>query len=562
MALLVISFLAGALTVLAPCILPLLPVVIGGAAAGVRRRTAPFWIIGSLALSIILFTYLLKASTALLTIPPAFWTYFSGGILFFFGLTLLFPALWEKIPGINRLSAKSNIMLGQGAQRRSIWGDVIVGASLGPIFSTCSPTYFVILANVLPESFARGTIYLLSYVLGLSLVLLAIAFLGQRLAGRLGKAADPHGWLKRGLGVLFVILGALIALGYEKKLEVAILDAGYFDVTKIEQRLLKSAETASETDKKKVSGAPRYQEITSPSGFINTDAIRIGDLIGKKVVLVDIWTYSCINCQRTLPYLNAWYDKYRDQGLEIIGVHSPEFAFERDINNVRKAVETYGIKYPVVLDNDFGTWRAYGNQYWPRKYLIDINGDIVYDHAGEGAYDETEQKIQELLQERKAVLGMNEVISTDMTRPADAVGVDFVRIASPETYFGSARNNLYSNRLQKLTGKQTLTLPQAEELKANQLYLVGDWDISEEYSQSLTAGATVVYRYNAKSVYMVAEADQEVNVRVKKDGVLVRTVMVKDSTLYTLIEDNEYGAHEMVLEIMSPGLRAYTFTFG
>src|SRR3989344_6905350 len=132
------------------------------------------------------------------------------------------------------------------------------------------------------------------------------------------------------------------------------------------------------------------KEISTPDGFINTDAISIANLIGKNVILIDFWTYSCINCQRTLPYLNAWYEKYADQGLEIIGIHTPEFDFEKEYANVEKAIEKFGIKYPVVLDNDYSTWQAYKNQYWPRKYLIDIDGFVVYDHIGEGGYDETE----------------------------------------------------------------------------------------------------------------------------------------------------------------------------
>ena len=155
------------------------------------------------------------------------------------------------------------------------------------------------------------------------------------------------------------------------------------------------------------SGGVRYQEIVGPSGFVNTDGITIRELIGQKIVLVDFMTYSCINCQRTFPYLNAWYGKYKDQGLEIIGIHTPEFAFEKDIDNVREAMKHFGISYPVVLDNDYATWNAYGNRYWPRKYLIDIQGNVVYDHIGEGDYEETEMKIRELLEERAQVLGEN-----------------------------------------------------------------------------------------------------------------------------------------------------------
>ncbi len=237
MTFLVVSFFAGILTILAPCILPLLPVVIGSSASS-RSKATPYLVVGSLALSIIVFTYLLKASTAFIMIPPYVWTYLSGGILFLFGLTLVLPSLWEYVPGIQGLSLGSNKLLGKGFQKKSFWGDILIGASLGPIFSTCSPTYFIILASVLPASFFLGSIYLLAYVVGLSLVLLLVALIGERLTQNLSFLADPQGWFKRGIGFLFIILGIAIAFGYEKRLEVAILDSGYFDITKIEQLLL------------------------------------------------------------------------------------------------------------------------------------------------------------------------------------------------------------------------------------------------------------------------------------------------------------------------------------
>jgi cytochrome c biogenesis protein CcdA len=237
MTLFIISFIAGVLTVLAPCILPLLPVVVG-ASATTRSRLAPYVVVGSLAVSIIAFTYLLKASTAFIMVPPEVWTYFSGGVLIFFGLVLVFPALWERLPGVARLSARSNQLVGTGYQKQNFAGDALIGAALGPIFSTCSPTYFVILASVLPASFALGTLYLLAYVAGLSLVLLLIALLGQRFVGRLSAFSDSRGFFKRAIGVLFILLGLFIATGYEKKLETAILDSGFFDITRIEQFLL------------------------------------------------------------------------------------------------------------------------------------------------------------------------------------------------------------------------------------------------------------------------------------------------------------------------------------
>lgn len=234
---LIVSFVAGVLTVLAPCILPLLPVVIGSSLSG-RSRFTPYIVVGSLALSIIIFTFLLKASTVFIMIPPLFWSYLSGGILVFFGLSLLFPTLWEHVPGMAKLSADSNKLVGSGYQRKSFWGDALIGAALGPVFSTCSPTYFVILASVLPASFILGTTYLLAYVVGLSLMLLLIAFLGQRFTNTLTGISNPQGYFKRGVGILFIVLGVLIITGYEKKLETYILTSGYFDITKVEQLLL------------------------------------------------------------------------------------------------------------------------------------------------------------------------------------------------------------------------------------------------------------------------------------------------------------------------------------
>lgn len=237
MTFLVVSFIAGLLTVLAPCILPLLPVVIGSSASG-RSRATPYIVVASLAASVIVFTYLLKVSSAFIMVPPSFWTYLSGGILVLFGLVLLFPALWENLPGLAKLSAGSNRLVGAGYQKKSFWGDVLIGAALGPVFSTCSPTYFVILASVLPVSFVLGTTYILAYVFGLSLVLLLIALLGQRFADSLGNLSDPKSYFKRAIGILFIFVGIFVITGLDKKLQTTILDNGYFDVTKVENALL------------------------------------------------------------------------------------------------------------------------------------------------------------------------------------------------------------------------------------------------------------------------------------------------------------------------------------
>lgn len=235
---LLIALVAGALTVLAPCILPLIPVVIG-TGVGARSRWTPYIVIGSLSVSIIIFTYLLKASTLLIDIPTSVWSYLSGGILVGFGLVLTFPGLWSKVPGVNKLSRQSNQLVGSGHQQKSFWGDVTIGAALGPVFSSCSPTYFVILAAVLPESFFVGTVYLLGYIFGLAAILLLIVWLGQRILGRLIVLSDDKGWFKRGLGVAFVFLGIAIIIGWDKNFEAFILDQGFLDgVIQIENQLL------------------------------------------------------------------------------------------------------------------------------------------------------------------------------------------------------------------------------------------------------------------------------------------------------------------------------------
>jgi len=186
------------------------------------------------------------------------------------------------------------------------------------------------------------------------------------------------------------------------------------------------------------------KEVSTPDGFINVDGITVADQIGKNIVLIDFWTYSCINCQRTLPFLNSWYKKYGDMGLTIIGVHTPEFEFEKEYDNVARAVEKFGVEYPVVLDNDYSTWTAYKNRYWPRKYLIDIDGFIVYDHIGEGAYEETEAKIVELLNERNQRLGESSVSVGDSTA-VNIDEVDFTKVGSPEMYFGFSRIEYIAN---------------------------------------------------------------------------------------------------------------------
>jgi len=302
------------------------------------------------------------------------------------------------------------------------------------------------------------------------------------------------------------------------------------------------------------------KEITDPSGFINTDGmpILLSDYIGKKVILLDFWTYSCINCQRTVPYLEAWYQKYKDEGLVVIGIHTPEFAFEKIYANVAAAVQRLGITFPVVMDNDYGTWNAYDNHYWPHKYLIDIDGYVTYDQIGEGNYAEDEQAIQKALQERAQVLNTGQTISGGLVNPSNAV--TDIEAGSPETYFGSARNEYLGNGTQGVSGVQTFTMPQNE--TSNMLYLSGTWDVESEYAQTTSDTAEIEYTYSAKDMYFVAGALTPVTVDVIQDGTKVNTITVSTNKLYTLVQNPTAGLHTIKLEVQGKGLQAYTFTFG
>lgn len=376
--------------------------------------------------------------------------------------------------------------------------------------------------------------------------------------------------MKKNLPVIVLVLVTVIIIGSIAYLESKKSSKGTF--VSNGEKIVVDLDSNSRLEAK----AKQYdtaQEIVSPAGFINTNGeeIKIKDLIGKKVILVDFWTYSCINCQRTLPYITSWYEKYKNQGLEIVGIHTPEFEFEKDINNVKAAVEKWGIDYPVVLDNDYGTWRNYNNRYWPRKYIIDIDGFIVYDHIGEGGYEETEQVIQTLLKERMQVLDEEGEVSSGVVYPEGVEELDTQNSRSPETYFGALRNiNLGSGEKGRV-GTQDFSLPLST--VRDVLYLDGRWDVQGEYAKNLEAGTKIVFKYKAAKVFMVASADEEVGLEILVDGeevgdlagsdVVDGVVNVKNDQLYRLIEDPTGNAvHTLEIIVTKPGLQAFTFTFG
>jgi len=346
-------------------------------------------------------------------------------------------------------------------------------------------------------------------------------------------------------------------------------DASSSDTMSPEQKTSMSAlQAIASADVK--AGYKRAPALTNPTGFINTEKFALSDLVGKKVVLLDFWTYSCINCIRTIPYLNAWYEKYHDAGLEIVGVHTPEFEFEKQYDNVKAAVEKFGIKYPVVLDSNYGTWTAYSNLYWPHEYLIDLAGYIVHDHIGEGGYAETEAEIQKLLAERAKALdtSMNALATSSVVIPSENVSIG----QSPETYFGAARNSYLGNGERGTVGVQTLTTPASFSL--NTLYLDGTWDFEKEYAMNESAKAKIFFKYRSAKVFLVGDALEGVAITVLRDGkpidasvagsdVVNGKVNVKESRLYNIVNDKAgSGEHTLELLIENSGLHAYTFTFG
>lgn len=325
-------------------------------------------------------------------------------------------------------------------------------------------------------------------------------------------------------------------------------------------------------DKSQFRKAPEFKGITS---YINTNQTKLSDLKGK-VVLVDFWTYSCINCIRTLPYLVDWNQKYSDKGLVIVGVHSPEFEFEKNIDNVKQAVARFGIKYPVLLDNDHGTWNAYQNSYWPRKYLVDSDGYIRYDHIGEGGYAETENAIRNLLAERSNQKGL-EISNLNQTKliVSGTPSVDFNQIKTPELYFGYQYARAQLGNIEGFNPEKTVnyTIPSSN-LDTNVIYLQGLWKNNPDNMELVGPDGKITLVYSAKSVNIVAGGKGQVTVREDGKGVQTNNsskgndtdaegkLSIDGQRLYNIADNTNYGNHQIEIAGKGPGLKIYTFTFG
>ena len=343
------------------------------------------------------------------------------------------------------------------------------------------------------------------------------------------------------------------------------------------QKTQNQSDESGQTQSKETSQIPKIDksrfkkapELTGISGYINTTPEELNAAMKDKVILYDFWTYSCINCIRTLPYITAWNTKYADQGLLIIGIHSPEFEFEKDFNNVQTAVNQYDISYPVVQDNEMKTWKAFENRYWPRKYITDSEGYIRYDHIGEGGYAETEKIIQELLRERNQLLGLNIVSAQPLV---DLEEHQFIASQTPELYFGYnfafGRNQLGNSEGFKPEQIVTYSLP--EKLTRNYFYLEGQWQNFDDRMKLVSENGKIILPYFARSVNIVAANESELKIMLDGDPVSPENagtdvqegvVHISGDRLYNLISSSDAGTHTLTI-IAKPGFEIYTFTFG
>jgi thiol-disulfide isomerase/thioredoxin len=396
---------------------------------------------------------------------------------------------------------------------------------------------------------------------------------------------DNFSALVMAIGVVSLIVGFAIYFNSPELNKVVSVQGGTSNFVPIIQKYNNNDTTTTvknvqfSVDKSQFKKAPEFDKV---SGYINTKPINLSDLKGK-VVLVDFWTYSCINCIRTIPYLVDWNQKYADKGLVIVGVHSPEFEFEKNIDNVKAAVKKFGIKYPVIQDNDKGTWNAYQNQYWPRKYIVDSEGYLRYDHIGEGGYAETEKVIQNLLQERVAQMGLdnslssinNNTVTEITTIPENTQSVDFSKINSPELYFGYQFARAPLGNPEGFKPNQTVDYSLANtgsNIKPNIIYLDGTWKNNADNMELQSETGRIALVYSAKSVNMVAGGNGEV--LILEDGSTLQgkyrgadlseegRFAIDGQRLYNLSMHDNYGVYSIVIDVKGKGFQAYTFTFG
>jgi cytochrome c biogenesis protein CcdA/thiol-disulfide isomerase/thioredoxin len=543
-----IGFVAGLITALSPCVLPVLPVLLAGSAAGGPRR--PYAIVAGLVVSFTLSVLFAAWVLDRLGLPLDVLRNVALALLFFVAATLIFPSFGLLIERpLARFTRRSG---------RDVGGGFLLGTSLGLVMVPCAGPVLAAVAVVAAsrEVGIETLLLTLAYSLGHAVPLLAFAIGGQR-AGRLAAVRAHAVALRRGLGVVIAATALAITLNVDRHFTTAV--PGYtkavqdhVENTARARRALEGLRGATGTGPGAEADAvlddygpaPDFENV---SLWLNTPGGRPLTIAGlrRKVVLVSFWTYTCVNCLRELPHVKAWYDAYRRDGFVVVGVHAPEFAFEHEPRNVRRAVRDLDIQYPVSLDNDFGTWNAYANQYWPANYLIDREGHVRYVHFGEGQYDRTERAIRALL----TVDGIPRAAMRPDRTPSGP--------QTPETYLGWKRlSPAYSGSPIEEGRIAAYMFP--DTLPEDGFAYAGRWRVEGERSVA-GPGARLRIRAHARLVYLVLSGRGTVTVLV--DGRRTRTVRVSANKLYTLADFGKRADRTLELRL-TRGLAAYAFTFG
>jgi cytochrome c biogenesis protein CcdA/thiol-disulfide isomerase/thioredoxin len=589
----VVAYLAGVLTIVSPCILPVVPFVFARADRSFVRAGLPT-LIGMAAMFCVVAT-LAGVGGSWAVEANRYGRVAAMVVLALSGLLLLIPDWSDRL--LAPLVSFGG-RLSQSAAASNTSGDpgfgasVLLGAATGLLWAPCAgPVLGLVLSGAaLQGASLRSSTLLLAYGAATSLALAVLV--GGRILSAMKRTVGAGNWIRRGLGVAVLAGVAAIALGLDTGL---LTQLSLASTTSIEQRLLDrwhvspdgstdarqpasmtgnpsmamSARSAAEKTALDVEG--QLPSLTGAEQWLNSEPLTAEGLRGK-VVVVDFWTYSCINCLRAIPYVRAWADKYASQGLVVIGVHAPEFAFEKNVANVRKAIGDLRIRYPVAVDNNYAIWRAFGNQYWPAHYFVDATGRIRHHHFGEGGYEESERVIQRLLAEggRTAVPGgVVAVNASGAEAPASEADVQ-----SPETYIGYERAERF---VSPGGADQNIRKTYASgEPRLNEWGLAGEWTVGQERATLERPGGSIAYRFHARDLHLVlaAPSGKPARFRVTIDGAppgeshgididASGEGVVTDERLYQLIRQRDaVRDHLFEITFLDAGVRAYAFTFG
>ena len=576
MILLLLSYLAGVLTIVSPCILPVLPFVFARADRPFVRNGLPLLVGMALTFAGVASLAALGGGWAVRANEVGRWI--ALAVMAALGLSLLIPAVGDRLmrPFVAAGSWLTDRVQRGSDDRGEVRSSLLLGVATGLLWAPCAgPILGLILTGAALQGAGVGsTVLLLAYAAGAATSLALALLVGGRVFKAMKGALGVGEWVRRGLGVLVLVGVAAIALGLDTGLLTRISAAG---TGRLEQALLTTVGRGVPTntapaDLNNLPVEGVMPPLTGATTWINSPPLTREQLRGK-VVVVDFWTYSCINCLRALPYVRAWAEKYKDQGLVVIGVHTPEFAFEKSEANVREAVARLGVAYPVAMDNDFAVWRAFKNQYWPAHYFIDAQGRIRHHHFGEGDYDGSERVIQQLLKEAGAADVASDLVQVQ-AQGAEAAA-DMAQLASPETYVGYARAENF--RSPGGFARDAVKTYGPAALQLNDWSLAGSWRVTREHAALTAPGGRLAFRFKARDLHLVmgpGQGDAGLRFRVRIDGAAPGSDAGSDidaqglgridrQRLYQLVrQSGPVGERTFEIEFLDPGVQVFAFTFG